>query len=68
MFLLLRYALLLMLNASILLSSNSAIAAEQVVLKYRSFREFPLKSYLTLLKPANSQPAATQFSFGTTRP
>jgi len=29
----------LMLNASILLSSNSAIAAEQVVLKYRSFRE-----------------------------
>jgi len=28
-----------MLNASILLSSNSAIAAEQVVLKYRSFRE-----------------------------
>jgi len=33
--LLLRYALLLMLNASILLSSNSAIAAEQVVLKYQ---------------------------------
>jgi len=33
----LRCALVLMLNASILLSSNSAIAAEQVVLNYRSF-------------------------------
>jgi len=38
-YVLLLYALVLMLNASILLSSNSAIAAEQVVLKYRSFRE-----------------------------
>lgn len=39
MFLSLRCALVLMLNASILLSSNSAIAAEQVVLNYRSFSE-----------------------------
>lgn len=39
MFLSLPCALVLMLNASILLSSNSAIAAEQVVLNYRSFSE-----------------------------
>lgn len=34
-----RWALVLMLSAKILLSSNSAIAADQVVLKYRIFRE-----------------------------
>jgi hypothetical protein len=39
MFLSLRRALVLMASAGILLSSTSAIAAEQVVLKYRIFRE-----------------------------
>lgn len=39
MFLSLRCALVLILNASIFLSSNSVIAAEQVVLNYRSFSE-----------------------------
>jgi len=37
--------------------SNSAIAAEQVVLKYRSFREsISVEELSNLLKPANSQP------------
>jgi len=34
-----RWVLVLAVSADILLSSSSAIAAEQVVLKYRIFRE-----------------------------
>jgi len=51
-----RWVLVLAVSADILLSSSSAIAAEQVVLKYRIFREsISVEELTTLLKPANSQ-------------
>jgi len=50
-----------------LLSSNSAIAAEQVVLNAASANQFPLKSYLTA-ETGELSTSLRQFSFGTTRP
>jgi len=47
------------------LSSNSAIAAEQVVLKYRSFREsISVEELSNFAETGDLNLAATQFSFG----
>ena len=66
-FLMLRWALVLVASASMLLSSSSALAADQVVLKYRIFRESISVEELTTFAETGELSTSLQINFALAR-
>ena len=66
-FLVLRWVLVLAVSANILLSSSSAIAAEQVVLKYRIFRESISVEELTTFAETGELSTSLRINFALAR-